>query len=254
MKIAYISDTHYEIDGQRDIVLHEEVDVLILAGDISKNRHSIVRGQQIADGKARHIVQIAGNHDYWSKRHDKVLRLMREEAAKYTNHHFLENDTVLIDGWAFIGATLWTDFAYGSNIHLDLHRAKGVMNDYRKISRKASPTIYRKIIPEDILEFNTTSKKYIFEEIEKHGRDKSIVISHHGPTELSVIEKFRGDKDNVFYVNGWGNEVAYNGPRLWFHGHTHAQFEYEIGDTTVMCNAFGYPGETGDNGVKLTEL
>jgi Icc-related predicted phosphoesterase len=32
-------------------------------------------------------------------------------------------------------------------------------------------------------------------------------------------------------------------PRLWIHGHTHTSFDYMIGDTRVVANPHGYPGE-----------
>lgn len=30
---------------------------------------------------------------------------------------------------------------------------------------------------------------------------------------------------------------------LWTHGHTHHTFDYAIGDTRIVCNPHGYPGE-----------
>ena len=30
---------------------------------------------------------------------------------------------------------------------------------------------------------------------------------------------------------------------LWSHGHTHHCFDYTVGDTRIVCNPLGYPGE-----------
>ena len=41
-----------------------------------------------------------------------------------------------------------------------------------------------------------------------------------------------------------------SGARLWIHGHTHAPCNYTVGETQVICNPRGYPGESG-NGFDL---
>jgi Icc-related predicted phosphoesterase len=40
-------------------------------------------------------------------------------------------------------------------------------------------------------------------------------------------------------------------PALWLHGHTHGSCDYKLGDTRVVCNPMGYPGEVSEY-TKLT--
>jgi Icc-related predicted phosphoesterase len=35
-------------------------------------------------------------------------------------------------------------------------------------------------------------------------------------------------------------------PALWLHGHIHANRDYQVGSTRVVCNPRGYPGENAD--------
>jgi len=35
-------------------------------------------------------------------------------------------------------------------------------------------------------------------------------------------------------------EAYMHGVKLWIHGHTHDSFDYNIGDTRVVCNPVGY--------------
>jgi hypothetical protein len=41
------------------------------------------------------------------------------------------------------------------------------------------------------------------------------------------------------------SEFILDHPRIkaWTHGHMHQQFDYMVGDTRVVCNPRGYPGE-----------
>jgi len=55
------------------------------------------------------IIYIAGNHEYYGSSIKEQDELLREECKKY-GIHFLQRDTVKIDGVTFVGCTLWTDF------------------------------------------------------------------------------------------------------------------------------------------------
>jgi Icc-related predicted phosphoesterase len=255
MKIAFASDIHTELPGQKPFLLTGKVDVLVLAGDIGKRQHAVTYALTLANSNADHIVYVMGNHDYWGERYDKAQRLVREEASKHPNFHYLENSTVEINGVHFIGATAWTDFTYGGDGQpLNMMAAGGAMNDYKKIGWVTPDGRYGKLRPQNVLEINIASKTYIFDKLNELGGENCVVVTHHAPTHLSIPERFKSDNLNSAYVNSWGNEIAYVGPRLWFHGHIHDPSDYMVGDTRVLCNSLGYPGETGDNDIAFVEL
>ena len=39
--------------------------------------------------------------------------------------------------------------------------------------------------------------------------------------------------------------------KLWVHGHTHSPSDYMVGDTRVVCNPLGYPGERREPNTRL---
>lgn len=260
MKLAYLSDTHTEMGAPASNLLDEPVDVVVLAGDIGKGVQAIQWAYETFSPDAKDIVVIFGNHDFWggSTRHDKVLREARAWAAQYPNVHFLENNTVEIAGVFFIGATAWTDYTYGPDnppVHmLQATDKENGIKDFKKIHWKTKTGQYRRIRPWDVLAMNSVSKNYIFSEIEKHGRENCVVVTHHAPTHLSIGPQYKDDKLNHSYVNTWGNEIAYNGPKLWVHGHVHSPSDYMVGDTRVVCNPIGYPHQRDGGGAMVIEL
>lgn len=78
------------------------------------------------------VIIVTGNHEYWSKSCmstvDDTIRRIAAEAPK-KNVHFLQRETVELNGIVFAGCTLWTDVPT---------KEKGLMlqymcNDYRRI-------------------------------------------------------------------------------------------------------------------------
>ena len=255
MKIGYASDMHLEFGNQRTLELPEPVDVLVLAGDVDNASRAIDYGASfLLSGQARHVVQIAGNHECWKHVLSKVPEMMREQASAHENLHFLENESVEIDGWYFHGATTWTDYKLGGvNQALNMFSASQGMNDYKRI-KFVSNGNYRKLKPQDLRVINERSREFLFVEIGRVGRDRSIVVTHHAPCHLSIPDKFSSDPLNFCYASDWGSAIAYMGPRLWFHGHIHEPSDYEVGDTRMICNPIGYPGQNNDSGFKVLEL
>ena len=79
--------------------------------------------------------------------------------------------------------------------------------------------------------------------------------AHHAPAAESIDADFLGSPLNPAYANNWGNRLAYErGPRLWIHGHMHCPKDYTIGDTQIICNPYGYPGQQPGSGIKYMEI
>ena len=245
MKIGLASDIHTELGlPQNDMTISERVDVMILAGDIGKGPRAIQFAQDTFGHQADHIVIIAGNHEHWGGTYQKTIRTTQEYVEQFPNIHFLQDSYVDIDGYRFIGATCWTDFVYGAlGAPLHMKQAEGGMNDYRYIKFNPAGSLYRKLRADDVRVINWNSKKFIFDTLQESDREKCVVVSHHAPCHLSISEEFLGDPLNHCYANAWGDLVAWNGPKLWCHGHIHTPSDYELGDTRVLCNPIGYPGQ-----------
>lgn len=108
MKIHLLSDIHLE-SGPYELPPDLECDVIVAAGDIGVG----TQGVEWLKTLNKPVVYVCGNHEYWSS-HDKpvdMFQIQRDirKAAEGSNVHYLENETVTIDGVQFIGATLWTN-------------------------------------------------------------------------------------------------------------------------------------------------
>lgn len=263
MKVALISDVHLEF-GNCFFENTKNAEVLILGGDIliSQELHDFVepinelekrllgkRGESAiiyrdflkrCSEMFKHVIYIAGNHEFYHGKYPIGMDYIREELKKYPNIRYLENETIDIDGVSFIGCTLWTDFNKADPTTLTYIGES--LNDYRQIRRNDMG--YRKLMPEDILKIHRDSLKYISDTINSNPNKTYVVVGHHAPTKLSTKPKYAKD----FHMNGgYSSDLTefinrYPQIVLWTHGHTHDVYDYMVGSTRIACNPRGYLG------------
>lgn len=241
MLLREMSDTHLEIAPYFvPPMVGDEDTVMLLSGDIC-TAHSLGANvhqffQSLKRFKA--VVYIPGNHEYYREHIDKGDQKIKDWLKEngYHNVHYLNMDSVVIEDVAFVGATLWTDINKGDP--LSKIQVENGLNDYRVI-RAAG---YRKLRGNDTIIKHITHKNFIFEEIARLRSQvrRTVVLSHHAPSELSVHPKYKGDSLNAAYFTNMEDIVMDKGPDLWFHGHTHNNFSYTLGATEVLCNPRGY--------------
>jgi len=280
MKIKLVSDLHMEISPY-EVINDQNYDVLILSGDImisqpfhdypdttdisepSKYKMMAWRFRQfLKDCSERFpkVIYVAGNHEFYHGNFYAGLQYLREECDVYPNIFFLENDYVIIDDIAFIGATLWTNC---DNLdQLTMYYMKMGMNDYRLITHDKNG--YRKLIPEDTVTRHVDSMTYFNRTIKKLKEDgvtKFVMVTHHSPSFMSHDSRFdSNDPLNGAYHSNL-SEFILDNPEivLWTHGHTHESRDYTIGDTRIVCNprgydTVGYTEQTGWNPNILIEV
>jgi hypothetical protein len=57
---------------------------------------------------------------------------------------------------------------------------------------------------------------------------------------LSISPLFARSPINSSFVSNLEDRIQDWQPALWLHGHTHGSFDYQVGNTRVLCNARGY--------------
>lgn len=265
MKICLASDLHLEA---ADINLEntEKADVLILSGDIcvahSLHNHPssktnlpqdatrLGRNQQAAvryrdffkriNDEFPNTVMVAGNHEGYHGRYPDFYNWIYEEMKSFPNIHFLEQDSVEIDGYTFVGGTLWTDM--NKECPITMHLIEHMMNDFRII--RNSGLNYRRFSPADAIKHHKDTVSYIQKVVDSDTTKKYIVVSHHAPTFLSVHPKYQKE----YCINGgYASDLfdfIYDRPqiKLWTMGHMHDPHCYYVGNTFVACNPRGYYG------------
>jgi hypothetical protein len=239
MRLHILSDLHMEFARMPRDYAPPECDVVILAGDIATGVQGIMWAQ---DTFGCPVLYVPGNHEWYGKRrYARHLEKMREK-AEGSQVGILHNDAIFGTKVRFLGATLWTDFdLYGTP---DLSRlvAARQMNDYVAILRDAQ----KPLTVADTIGFHQYSRFWLSEELRKPFPGKTVVISHHAPSALSIAEKWRSDPCSPAFASRMENLILDTAPALWVHGHTHASCDYAIGETRVLCNPRGYGGAHHD--------
>ncbi len=244
MKLWIASDLHLEFGKPFEhTLLPGDADVFVCAGDVT-TKGVLPTIQWFAETIARHIpvVFVAGNHEFYSASLEDGIRDGREFAAQYPNIHFLENQSVDIGEVRFIGCTLWTDFRLGGRDPTFAMEdvAKG-MNDYRRIKYQKRP--FKKLKPIHTLRKHQESKAFIAAELAACTDKTAVVVTHHAPSIRSVSSWHLNDPVVSAYASHLEPLILDTQPKLWVHGHVHHHNEYRIGETLVLSNPRGYPGE-----------
>lgn len=242
MKIRLVSDLHLEFSN---FILPrnsgEDQEVLCLCGDINPIKD--ILGTRIffegLQNRFKAVIYVAGNHEYY---HSSLLdQEILEDLCSEFGYIFLQNSSVQIQDTVFLGGTLWTDF---NNNDLDLKRkAQRAMNDYSVIKDSELNLLH----PDIIYKEHKKTSEFIFSEIKRLNSEeedkKIVVLTHHAPHALSVHEKYRKGMLaalNPLYYSDLSKEISEVDFNLWCHGHTHTNFDYNLGNKRVVCNPRGY--------------
>ena len=255
MRIRVCSDLHLECNedghGVPDL---GEGEVLILGGDILCARHFKKDGKlhKVYDDFLQKCVKnfdevlyINGNHEYYGYNYEGTHNVLKENLPE--GIHFMDDSVVKIQDWNFIGATLWTDFRKENP--LEMMEAQRHLNDYKTIRIGSN---YRKLRPDDTLEFHKKSKQFLLDTLPMFENQKVWVLTHHSPSHQSIHPKYRMETTNGSYASDLDDLILSHPQIKYFsHGHTHSSFNYLIGECRVICNPRGYWNGYNTSGLNL---
>ena len=182
-KIGFVSDVHLEF-GHLDLNNKDNLDILILAGDISTphawkwNHNSSARKtkdiqmkffKNIADQFPK-IIYIPGNHEHYHGDYMDTEKLLQTNLAQFPNiqvgNHLVHED----NDFVIIGDTLWTDF--DNNNSITMLKSQVGMNDFRLIYLDRSF-----LNPRDVFVIHRTALANIANDIARFPDKKIIVVS-----------------------------------------------------------------------------
>lgn len=226
MNLWIFSDLHHD-HGRFNLEPPANADVAIAAGDIQNDDFLVALARQLP------VVFVAGNHEFYGHAYAERLAALRALPGVTV----LDNNTATIGGVRIHGATLWTDYGYNP---LAAETARRSMNDHRYIKWTKDP--YQRFLPSHATKMHEASRRYLASNV-KAG---DVVVTHHAPSERSVAPKYAGQLLNHAYFSALDAEIEAWKPAIWVHGHVHSCFDYQIGNTRVLCNPHGYPGENPD--------
>lgn len=257
MLIKPISDVHLEFGDF--FIPNSEQDkntTLVLAGDTGiVHKPSLLHEQFLpfisrCSHQFKHVVMIFGNHEHY---YGSVLTTMDKFWNGFShfnihNVYVLEKSTVVLDDVAFIGATLWTDCAKDSP-HAEM-LWQNSMSDSKVIRTGdyKDGAYDRKLTAYDTIKYHIKAKEFIWSEVDTYKAEgkKTVVVVHHGVSEQSTHEMYKGSQLNMFFSSDMSEDILNHKPDIIIHGHTHMACEYDIGNTHVVCNPRGYEGYETD--------
>lgn len=140
------------LSGCSGVPLHRDADLLLLAGDIGRPEEVL----RLFNDWPTPVLYVLGNHEFYGREMNATRELIRRMAVG-TSVILLDSDEVGPEQFArfetwyaprrekleqirFIGATLWTDYAYPSSsacenhIALRMNEAGRQLRDHRAIS------------------------------------------------------------------------------------------------------------------------
>lgn len=244
MRIHILSDLHLE---HATFNMPEvESDVLVLAGDILGPGHRAINwAGRPTTSRGRSVVQIAGNHEFYSRTFQAERALMRQ-IADGSGVHFLARTATFLQGVRFLGCTLWTDYQVPiigvRGLVADPARAMEAcsrsLHDHQAISWRESRRSFL-VSPQNLLSEHELDRRWLFNQLEIPFAGPTVVVTHHAPHPLSIAPQYAADWVTGGFVNSLP-ESFFEVPKLWIHGHTHTCFDYRIGSCRVVCNPRGY--------------
>jgi len=249
MKIWTLSDLHLELSRlwtPPGLDERPDADVVVVAGDLIPRMERGVRWllEHFPDYP---VIYVPGNHESYGTDIDRTVEKARL-AAQGTNVHVLSDDTVVINGVRFLGATLWTDFNLFGNPILAMEAADSIMNDYRKIRWEGYS---RRLKPDVSLARHLQTRRFLERELRNGFDGRTVVVTHHAPHPDGISRAHRHDVISAAYASDLSELITRVGPDLWIYGHTHLSEDRNLGRTRVVSNAKGYgpwyPKETWEN-------
>lgn len=248
MRLWIFSDIHIESCRWGLPEPRPEHDVIIAAGDIHNPASMAVRW--LAEhSKGKPVIFVPGNHEWYASREPFTVEAERSRAAALASElgiHMLMDQTVIIDGVRFLGASLWTDYALYETPERSMLIAAQMMNDHRLIYPDVGNGPLR---PKQARDWHVASRTWLAAEVARPSLgqwDRTVVVTHHMPHLKSIAAQYFGDPLNPAFCSDLSDLVEGGGAALWVHGHTHTSCDHVAGCTRVVCNPKGYgPSRSG---------
>ncbi len=237
MKIQILSDLHIEHGNRIDEKVLPAADICVVAGDT--HSRDLVGALNALASMFKHVVVIMGNHDYYG--HDILGRVRFVRSLTRPNVHLLDKDTLDLDGYTFIGCTLWADF--DRKDWVAMRYAEKNIFDFENIQKDG---LF--FTADDAYDLYISHHMFIDRSLQNvTDLSKTVVITHFLPSYACVAEKYRGDRLNPYFIGQCDRIMRQFPVPLWIFGHSHSSMDVTIYDTRVISNAVGYPRERLDS-------
>jgi predicted phosphohydrolase len=234
VQLHIISDLHLEFVPGYQLESIPEADLTIIPGDLG---HSPDILERLADWP-NPVMFVPGNHEYDQQDFDQAEEELRETAA-VLGIHFLNQDSMVIDGVRFVGTTRWCDFdLLGTELRESCMRAGNPYLRNMGLTRNG-----RLFDAEAVRAVGLQQREWLSETLRTPHDGPTIAITHFGPSKRSADPRYGLAKGTASFCNNDDDLIPY--ADLWIHGHLHCAHDYQVerpdgSETRVVCNPRGY--------------
>lgn len=242
--------------------LEEQVDVLIIAGDLGHRNDQNKLLLQYLKEKISRIVLVTGNHclylvsdsigekfnwDSFGREKEMI------DFCKSNGIDYLTGDSIEINGFTIAGLGMFWDKSYAemlsgkelsdSVIH---EMYEEYMNDLRYIAKGTKPIPIR--LPYGGGYLYTKFNEFTYFEEQKARLDAikvaDIMVTHYIPVPYkSMPLEYQKAISTTFYTFDGKSTLDRLRPYVWIFGHTHSPVKEDYNGTLLLCNPYGYPRE-----------
>ncbi len=239
-RILLLNDLHLEIQDYTPV--QDGYDLVVLAGDIHTRERGVIWALK---NFTKPVIYVPGNHEGYKTHWQNNLAKMKA-LAEGTHVHVLNQDVLELEGIRFLGATAWSTFQIWPNVPEAMfaagrgryHYERGA-RDYAKIKTGA----YRRLMPSDTAQWAFDARRWLENRLAEPFEGPTVVVTHHAPSVRSLKKGRVEEALDATDANPWDDLVEASKAAFWMHGHTHRALDYTIGQTRVVSNPRGYPGE-----------
>lgn len=260
MRIQLLSDLHLEVDPDYMPEAADNVDVLVLAGDIaSYASHSLMVDDDfglrrfsplLPDAKWPRVLYIPGNHEFDALDYEATYRRLRC-LCESLGIEWLDRETITIGDVRFIGTTLWSDFeALAVNKSTMTEQMRELEKAYRAanyyLSKYTSLRHGKPMLAEDIRLLAKECQAWLYEALSTPFDGTTITVTHFAPTLESADPRYGVSPGTAGFCNALESFLAFTS--IWMHGHLHCPNDFLATGTVegrayrcrVVANPRGY--------------
>lgn len=217
-------------------------DTLLIAGDLGHYNHQNKIFLEVAKQVYKNIVIVSGNHDLYMVSHGVCKRFNHSsidrlndmiETSRDMGIHYLQGNTVTIDGAVIGGTGMWYDNSYARN---KFGYTNAAVDSLWQLSMNDAKLIYW------FDRYDWFAQEY--QRMESIISESDVIMSHICPCS-DVFPKHRREVTSTFYQFDGSklfNQTKQNA--LWCYGHSHDTYSGEFDGHLLHCNPLGYPSDS----------
>lgn len=270
MRLQFFSDLHLERNLGRRFEAADDVDVLILAGDIGSYQpgsrirtddFGLARFSPLGEGQCwKRVLFVPGNHEYDGLELADARNKL-QQTCEQLGIEWLDQAVITMGPVRFVGSTLWSDFDALAKTEATLARILAA----REKAFRAANFYLRKntalkggqaMMADALRDVALDSQAWLREALATPFAGKTVAVTHFAPSLRSADPRYGVTPGTAGFCNALDELFEY--AELWIHGHLHCPTDYTVEGQSgakpwrcrVLANPLGYAGKGEQQGFR----